>query len=75
VAEQDVIPTRYRANTPRRLAAMTGRSGFEAVSVTYVAGLHRYAGRRRAVSAALRALERVLPARFRATIVARYRCA
>lgn len=73
VAERDVIPTRYRANTPARLAAVVARAGFAPVEVVYVAGLHRYAEGRHALARVLLALERLLPARLRATIVARYR--
>jgi hypothetical protein len=73
VAERDVIPTRYRANTPGRLAAVVARTGFAPVEVAYVAGLHRYAEHRRTLARVLLALERLLPARLRATIVARYR--
>lgn len=73
VAERDVIPTRYRANTPGRLGAVADRAGFAPVEVAFVAGLHRYAERNRAIARLLLALERLLPARLRATIVARYR--
>jgi SAM-dependent methyltransferase len=73
VAERDVIPARYRANTPRRLAALLARAGFAPVAVTYVATLHRYAERKPALASLLRALERVLPPPLRSTIVAWYR--
>ncbi|MFL5917819.1 MAG: class I SAM-dependent methyltransferase [Gaiellaceae bacterium] len=73
VAERDVIPARYRANTPRRFEALVAGAGFEPVEIVYVAGLHRYAERKQAVARALRGFERLLPRRSRATIVASYR--
>jgi SAM-dependent methyltransferase len=73
VAERDVIPPRYRANTPERLASMLASAGFVPVSVCYVATLHRYAGMRVRLAALLRLLERLLPERRRSTIVAWYR--
>jgi hypothetical protein len=73
VEERDVIPTRYRANTPKRLAAVVDGAGFVPVTVSYVATLHRYAERRPPLAGALRGLERALPARSRSTIVAWYR--
>ena len=73
VAERDVHAIRYRANTPGRLAATAARAGFAPVDQVYVAGLHRYAERSPVLARLLLALERVLPARLRATIVARYR--
>jgi SAM-dependent methyltransferase len=73
VAEPDVIPARYRANTPERLAATLATAGFVPVSVCYVATLHRYAGKRARLAALLRLLERLLPERRRSTIVAWYR--
>ena len=75
VAEQDVIPTHYRANTPRRLAALLDRAGFAPAEVCYVATLHRYAERKPPLAAVLRAIERCLPTRLRSTIVASYRVA
>lgn len=73
VPERDVIPARYRANTPGRLAALTADAGFAPVEVAYVATLHRYAVRTRFLRGVLRAFERLLPAELRSTIVARYR--
>jgi SAM-dependent methyltransferase len=73
VAERDVIATRYRANTPGRLAALVSRAGFDPVEVDYVATLHRYAERKPPLALLLRALERFLPSRLRSTIVAWYR--
>jgi SAM-dependent methyltransferase len=73
VAERDVIPARYRANTPGRLESVVAESGFAPVEVAYVAGLHRYAERKPVVPQTLRGFERLLPARMRATIVAWYR--
>jgi SAM-dependent methyltransferase len=73
VAERDVIPVRYRANAPRRLATVAARAGFGPVAVTYVATLHRYAERKPIIARFLRALERALPPPLRSTIVAWYR--
>jgi hypothetical protein len=72
VAERDVISTRYRANTPRRLASALAHTGFVPVEVTYVATLARYAERKPLMAAVLRGLERMLPPRLRSTIVAWY---
>jgi SAM-dependent methyltransferase len=71
--ERDVIPTRYRANTPRRLAALLAEAGFAPIAVAYVATLHRYAERRPALAALIRAFERLFPPPRRSTIVAWYR--
>jgi SAM-dependent methyltransferase len=73
VAERDVIPARYRANTPGRLAALTAGAGFVPVEVAYVATLHRYAARMPVLPRALRLAERLLPPSWRSTIVAWYR--
>jgi SAM-dependent methyltransferase len=73
VAERDVLPAVYRANTPERLASMLARVGFAPVSVCCVATLHRYAGKRARLAALLRLLERHLPEHRRSTIVAWYR--
>jgi SAM-dependent methyltransferase len=73
VAESDVIPTRYRANTPRRLAALLDRAGFAPVEVAYVATIHRYAERIPALARVLRAVERLFPRSLRSTIVGWYR--
>ena len=73
VAERDVIPVRYRANTPRRLATVAARAGFGPVAVTYVATLHRYAEQNPILARLLSALERALPPPLRSTIVAWYR--
>jgi SAM-dependent methyltransferase len=72
VIERDVIPTRYRANTPRRLAALLAQAGFTTVKTSYVATLHRYAERTPRLAGLIRAIERVLPPRLRSTIVAWY---
>jgi hypothetical protein len=48
-------------------------AGFERVEIRMVATLHRYAGDRALIGAALRVVERALPSRARSTIVARYR--
>ena len=70
---RDVFPARYRANTPSALTGHMARAGLKPLRVVPVATLHRYAGDRRAAAAILRGLERVLPPRFRSTIVAWYR--
>jgi SAM-dependent methyltransferase len=75
VAERDVIPVRYRANTPWRLRALLGRARFEPVQVVYVATLHRYVERSAFLVPVLRALEHCLPPPLRSTIVAWYRAA
>jgi ubiquinone/menaquinone biosynthesis C-methylase UbiE len=72
-AERDVFPAVYRANTPARLATLLHAAGFAPVEVHYVATLHRYAGARRILAGALKALERALPEKRRSTIVAWYR--
>jgi len=73
VIERDVIPTRYRANTPKRLATLLAGAGFTVVTVSYVATLHRYAERKPFLAGVIGALERPLPPRLRSTIVAWYR--
>ena len=73
VAEEDVIPARYAANTPRRLAAVVAKAGFAPVEVAFVATLHRYAERKPFLPAVLRGFERLLPPLLRSTIVAWYR--
>jgi SAM-dependent methyltransferase len=70
--ERDVYPTRYLANTPKRLEATTAEVGFRPVSVEYVGTLHRYGARMPALGRALGAVERALPATRRSTIVASY---
>ena len=72
-AERDVYPTRYLANTPKRLAQATTAAGFEAVSVEYVGTLHRYGVRVPGAAPLLETVERLLPAERRSTIVAAYR--
>ncbi len=72
VREDDVVPTAYLANTPELLDAELAAAGFAPVEVHFVATLHRYAGRWRALAAALTVFERLLPARRRSTIVALY---
>jgi SAM-dependent methyltransferase len=73
VAERDVTPTVYAANTPTRLAALAARSGLVPVELRCVATLHRYAGRRAWLRGAFAAAERPLPAGRRSTIVALFR--
>ena len=73
VAEEDVIATRYRANTPWRLDTLLVKASFEPVDVEHVATLHRYAERAPRLATVLRALERRFPAKLRSTIVAWYR--
>jgi SAM-dependent methyltransferase len=71
--ERDVYPTRYLANTPHRLDAVARRAGFEPVAVEYVGTLHRYGARIPGAAPVLSAIESVLPAERRSTIVASYR--
>lgn len=66
---QDVIPTRYRANTPARLSAALATAGFSPAEVHYVATLHRYAARSPSLARALVGIERRLPPTRRSTIV------
>ena len=73
VAERDVYPTTYRANTPKRLAVAAAAAGFEPVAVEYVATLHRYGARVPLLGGLLRTAERMLPAARRSTIVASFR--
>jgi SAM-dependent methyltransferase len=73
VVERDVIPVRYRANTPWRLDSLLHGAGFARVEIVYVATLHRYAERKATLSRLLRLLERCLPPYLRSTIVAWYR--
>lgn len=72
-AGRDVFPALYRANTPKRLDAALRAAGFESVSVSVVATLHRYAGERAWAAWLLRGAERALPPSRRSTIVAWYR--
>jgi SAM-dependent methyltransferase len=71
--ERDVYPTRYLANTPRRLSGVATGAGFEPVAVEFVGTLHRYGARVPGAAPVLTALERLLPAERRSTIVATYR--
>lgn len=73
VDERDVYPTRYLANTPARLEGATAAAAFEPFEVVFVATAHRYGARIPGAPAALRAVERMLPATRRSTIVAAYR--
>lgn len=73
VAEEDVIPTHYRANTPWRLDKLLVRAGFRPVDVECVATLHRYAARAPTLALVLRAVEQRLPPMLRSTIVGWYR--
>jgi len=72
-ADRDVYPTRYRANTPQRLADAIAAAGFEPVSVSYVGTLYRYGARLPGAAWLLATVERALPATRRSTIVASYR--
>lgn len=72
-AENDVFPAVYRANTPARLTDTMRRAGLIRQELRCVGTLHRYAGRHRALRAALAAAEAALPANLRSTIVARFR--
>lgn len=71
--ERDVYPTRYLANSAARLAQLAESVGLRAVSIEFVATAHRYAARLPGAGVLLKALERVLPASRRSTIVASYR--
>lgn len=73
VAEQDVIRTYYRANTPRRLADLLAGAGFTPVEVSCVATLHRYAERKPALAHAVRTAEHLFPSGLQATIVGCWR--
>lgn len=75
VADEDVIPAHYRANTPRRLNSLLGAAGFQPVRVEHVATLHRYLARVPPLASLMRQLECRLPARLRSTIVGLYRVA
>jgi len=68
----DVIPARYRANTPRSLVALLARCGFGCVELHCVATLHRYLERRPRLAPLAVAFERSLPTGRRSTIVARF---
>jgi SAM-dependent methyltransferase len=70
--ERDVYPTRYLANTPSRLNGVAKRAAFEPVTVEYVGTLHRYGARVPGAPPLLTAIERLLPAERRSTIVASY---
>jgi SAM-dependent methyltransferase len=72
-AERDVYPTRYRANTPKRLRAVAAAAGLEPVEVVLVGTIHRYGARIPGAAPILKALERLLPAGRRSTIVASFR--
>ena len=72
VAERDVYPARYLANTPEALERVVRSAGFEPVSVEYVGTLHRYGARVPAAATILRAIEAALPDARRSTIVAAY---
>ena len=73
VVERDVMPIRYRANTPWRLKALLSDAGFAPVEVMCVATLHLYAERVVFLARVLRVLERCFPPQLRSTIVAWYR--
>jgi SAM-dependent methyltransferase len=72
VAEEDVIATRYRANTPWRLETLLARSGFSPIEVETVAGLHRYLERAPKLAVVARTIERRFPSKLRSTIVGWY---
>ncbi len=73
VAERDVYPTRYRANTPEQLTHVAAAAGFQPVSIDYVGTLHRYGARVPGLGGLLTALERIFPVSRRSTIVAGFR--
>jgi SAM-dependent methyltransferase len=70
---RDVYPTRYEANTPSRLERAARSAGFQEVELVMVGTVHRYGARIAGASAILRAVERLLPAPRRSTIVASFR--
>jgi SAM-dependent methyltransferase len=74
-AERDVFPARYRANTPRRRGGALRTADFEPVRRAAVGTIDRYAGGRRRLAAAARAVEDALPVRLRSTLVVWYRAA
>ena len=61
VAERDVYPARYLANTPKALERAVRSAGFEPVSVEYVGTLHRYGARVPGAATILRPIEAALP--------------
>lgn len=69
VEPRDVFRAPYRANTAAALQRIAGDSGFVVSDMRRVATLHRYAGRHRPLKALLLASERVLPAKWRSTLV------
>jgi SAM-dependent methyltransferase len=73
VEPHDVIPARYRANTPWRLRALLRDAGFRPVRVEQVATLHRYVERAPRIATVVRELESRLPTPLRSTIVGLYR--
>jgi len=72
-AENDVIPTVYRANTPERIDDLLACAGFVRVELVEVGTLHRYAKRVPLLPGIVTALERGLPERRRSTLVGWYR--
>lgn len=73
VAERDVYPTRYAANTPQTLARVAEETGFSTVTIECVATLHRYGARVPPLGWLLKVVERVLPSSRRSTIVAMFK--
>lgn len=71
--ERDIYPTLYRANTPSLLSRVAGDAGFDPVAFELVGTIHRYGARLPGVGSLLRALESLLPAERRSTIVAAFR--
>jgi SAM-dependent methyltransferase len=69
VAERDVFPALYLANTVRELRRIASACAFAIREVHHVATLHRYAGDRRLLRALLLGAEAVLPAERRSTLV------
>jgi SAM-dependent methyltransferase len=70
VQPRDVFPALYRANTISALRQSVTRAGFALLEVQYVATLHRYAGNYAVLRRLLLALEWLLPAPRRSTLVA-----
>jgi len=72
-AEQDVIATVYRANTPRRLDDLLVCAGFRREELVLVGTLHRYATRLPGLPRLVTVAESALSESRRATMVGLYR--
>lgn len=69
VAERDVFPSPYRANTVGTLRRLAAASDLAVAEVNHVATLHRYAGDRRLLRELVRRAESVLPTERQSTLV------